>query len=137
MKIQTLVLSLTLFSSVALSSTLIDVSKVAGKTQDQVTELLGQPTNCSKSKYGQKCSYSVAETEIVFIKGKADWITVEGIDNIPFNSNALKSIGIAPTKPNFENNFTLRWSSIQGLKEVSIFKGAKNSDYAYIKAFTK
>jgi len=137
MKIQTLVLSLTLFSSVALSSPLIDVAKVAGKIQSQVAELLGQPTNCSKSKYGQKCSYSVAETEIVFINGKADWITIEGIDNIPFNRNVLKSIGISPTKPNFKNNFTLRWSSIQGLKEVSIFKGATNSDYAYIKVFTK
>ncbi|KVX00977.1 hypothetical protein [Shewanella frigidimarina] len=137
MRIQTLVLSLTLFSSVALSSTLIDVVKVAGKNQSQVAELLGQPTNCTKNKYGQKCSYSLAETEIVFINGKADWITIEGIDNIPFDSNALESIGIPPTKPSFKNNTTLRWSSIQGLKEVLIFKGATNSDYAYIKAFTK
>ena len=137
MKIQALALSLTLFSSVAFSSTLIDVIKIAGKNQSQVAEILGKPSNCSKSKYGQKCSYSVAETEIVFIKGKADWITVEGIDNVPFNRNALKSIGLSPTKPSFKNNFTLRWSSIQGLKQVSVFKGATNSDYAYIKAFTK
>ena len=101
------------------------------------SEILGEPTNCSKSKYGQKCFYSVAETEIVFINGKADWITVEGIDNIPFNQKALKSIGIAPATPSFKNNFTLRWTSIQGFKEVSIFKGATNSDYAYIKAFTE
>jgi hypothetical protein len=137
MKFQILVLSLTLFSSVAFSSTLINVVKVVGKNQNQVAEILGKATNCSKSKYGQKCSYSIAETEIVFINGKADWITIEGIDNIPFNINALKSIGIAPTKPSFKNGFTLRWSDIQGLKEVSLFKGVTNSDYAYIKAFTK
>ena len=137
MKFQTLVLSLTLFSSVAFSSSLIDVVKVVGKNQNQVTAILGKPTNCSKSKYGQKCFYSIAETEIVFINGKADWITIEGIDNVPFNRNALRSIGIAPVKPSFKNNFTLRWSSIQGLKEVSLFKGVTNSDYVYIKAFTK
>ena len=137
MKIQKLVLSLTLFSSMSFSSTLIDVVKVAGKNQAQVAEILGKATSCSKSKYGQKCSYTVAETEIFFINGKADWITVEGIDNVPFDNTALKSIGLTPIKPSFKNNFTLRWSSIQGLGEVSIFKGATNSDYAYIKAFTK
>ena len=137
MKIQILVLSLSLFSTMSFSSTLIDVVKIAGKSQDQVAEILGKATSCSKGKYGQKCSYSVAETEIVFINGKADWITVEGIDNVPFSNDALKSIGLTPTIPNFKNNFTLRWLSIQGLGEVTIFKGATNSDYAYIKAFTK
>lgn len=137
MKIQILVLSLTIFSSMAFSSALIDVTKVVGKNKDQLAEILGKETSCSKNKYGEKCSYTVAETEIVFINGKADWITVEGIDNVPFNNDALKSIGITPTTPSFKSNFTLRWSSIQGLNEVSIFKGATNSDYAYIKAFTK
>ncbi len=137
MKIQTLVLSFIFFSSFASSSPLIDVLKVAGKNQTQVAKILGEPINCSKIKHGNKCSYSVAETEIVFINEKADWITIEGIDNIPFNQNSLKSIGITPAKPNFKNNFTLRWSSIQGLKEVSVFKGVTNSDYAYIKALTK
>jgi len=137
MKVQILALSLIFFSPLALSSSLIDVSKIAGKNQTQVDKILGEPTNCVKSKYGQKCSYSLAETEIVFINSKADWITVEGIDNIPFNQNALKNIGLSPVKPSFNNNFTLHWLSIQGLKEVSIFKGATNSDYAYIKVFTK
>ena len=136
MKFQSLILSLTLFSSFSFSA-VVDVTKIEGKTQAQVSNVLGKPTKCSKSKYGSKCSYSVGETEIVFINGKADWITIEGIDNIPFNSQALKSIGISPIKPSFKNNFTLRWSSIQGLREVSIFKGEKNSDYAYIKVFTK
>lgn len=31
----------------------------------------------------------------------------------------------------------MRWSELGGLYEVSLFKGEKNSDYAYIKAYTK
>lgn len=49
----------------------------------------------------------------------------------------LIAIGLKEAKPSFSNNFTLRWNSIQGLMEVSIFKGASNSDYAYIKVKTK
>lgn len=128
---------LILFSPIVSSSSLIDIIEIAGKSQVQVSKIIGQPLNCSLSKYGKKCSYNIAETEIVFINGKADWITVEGIDYMPFNFKALKSIGLEPKKPSFKSNFILRWSNIQGLKEVSIFKGGSNSDYAYIKAYTK
>jgi hypothetical protein len=31
----------------------------------------------------------------------------------------------------------MKWSGLNGLNEVSLFKGASNSDYAYIKAYTK
>jgi len=137
MKIKTLTLLLAFFSAASFSSALIDVMSIVGKTQVQIADILGTPTGCSKSKYGQKCSYAKAEIEIVFIKGKADWITIEGIDNVPFNSDALKSLGLSAKTPIFSNNFTMKWVLIQGLKEVTIFKGAKNSDYAYIKSFTK
>ena len=137
MKIQFLAIPLTLFSSIAFSSTLLDVTEIVGKTQEQVVNLLDSPTNCSKTKYGTKCAYVQGETEIVFINNKADWITVEGIDNIPFNKEALKSVGIKPANPSFKNDFSMRWDSIQGLKSVSLFKGVTNSDYIYIKAFTE
>lgn len=137
MKIQFLALPLTLFSSLAFSSTLLDVTEIIGKNPEQVSELLDPPISCSDSKYGKKCTYDLGETEIVFINNKADWITIEGIDDIPFNKEALKNVGINPTDPTFKNDFTLRWESIQGMKKVSLFKGALNSDYIYIKAFTK
>lgn len=80
---------------------------------------------------------SKGETEIVFINGNADWITIEDIDEIPFNKSALSAIGLKEARPSFSSNLTLRWNSIQGLMEVSIFKGTSKADYAYIKVKTK
>jgi hypothetical protein len=137
MKIQSLIIATAFLSANAFSAVVVDVTKIVGKSQTEVAKLLGQPSSCSKSKYGKKCIYAKGDSEIVFINKKADWITIEAIDNVPFNKDALKSIGLKPAIPAFKNNFTLRWSNISGLGEVSIFKGAKNSDYAYIKAFTK
>lgn len=130
-------LMLAVFTNLAYAEAIIDVTKIAGKTEAEVSSYLGQPISCGKSKYGKKCQYEKGETEIVFIKGKADWITVEGIDHIPFSKSALIAIGLKEASPSFSNNFTLRWNSIQGLMEVSIFKGASKSDYAYIKVKTK
>lgn len=136
MKINTFMLSVILLSTTASASALIDITKVAGKSKEQVAGILGKAIECSKNKYGKRCSYHMAETEIVYINGKADWITVEGIDDIPFNKAALKSLGISVIRPTYKNSYSLRWSNISGIKEVSIFKGEEYSDYAYIKAYT-
>ena len=79
----------------------------------------------------------MGETEVVYINGVADWITIEGIDHIPFGPSALTAIGIAESNPSFKDSFTLRWDNLPGFLSVSIFKGASNSDYAYIKVKTK
>ena len=131
------VLIFTIFVNTAHAETLVDMTKIAGKSENEVSVYLGQPSSCGSSKYGKKCQYQKGETEIVFINGKADWITVEGIDHIPFSKSALRAIGLKEARPSFSNNFMLRWDSIQGLMEVSIFKGASKSDYAYIKVKTK
>lgn len=137
MKTLILTISILLFTASAFAAPVVDVLKIAGKSKNAVASVLGNELSCGKSKYGEKCQYQKGETEIVFINGKADWITIEGIDHLPFSSKALDAIGLKNTKPTFSNGSTLRWSSIQGLMEVSIFKGASTSDYAYIKVRTK
>jgi len=130
-------LSLILSIGVVHAEVIVDVTKIAGKSQKDVTAYLGKEMSCSKSKYGKKCQYKKGETEIVFIEGKADWITVEGIDNVPFSKSALSTLGLKEEYPSFKNNFTLKWEPIQGFRSVSVFKGASKSDYAYIKVKTK
>ena len=137
MKIISTTILFLFLSTVVFADPVVDVPKIAGKSKKEISSILGKELSCGKSKYGEKCQYKKGETEIVYINGKADWITIEGIDNVPFSQNALSSIGLNKTRPSFQNNFTLRWSSIQGLMEVSIFKGASYSDYAYIKVKTK
>ncbi|MCP4976242.1 MAG: hypothetical protein GY931_08790 [Maribacter sp.] len=128
---------LTLSVGVAHAEVIVDVTKIAGKSQKEVAAYLGKEMSCGKSKYGKKCQYKKGKTEIVFINGKADWITIEEIDNAPFSKSALNALGIKEKRPSFKNNFTLRWESIQGFRSVSVFKGASKSDYAYIKVKTK
>lgn len=129
--------ALLLVATVASAELVIDLTQIAGKSESQVSAYLGKPENCSPSKYGKKCLYQKAETEIVFINGKADWITIEGLDHLPFNTNVLSSLGLKASVPSFSNSSTLRWSSVQGMLEVSVFKGASLSDYAFIKVQTK
>ena len=125
------------FAAVAQAEIVVDVTKIAGKSENDVATYLGKPISCGSSKYGKKCQYEKGQTEIVFIQGKADWITVEGADNIPFSKIALGSLGLKEARPSFTNDFTLRWEAIQGLREVSLFKGSSSSDYVYIKVKTK
>ena len=122
---------------IADNDVVVDVVAVAGKSQEDVEGLLGSPTSCSDTKYGEKCLYGPGETEIVFINGLADWITVEGIDHVTFGSVALESLGLTEKKPDHESGFSMKWDSIEPFIEVSIFKGASNADYAYIKTQTE
>lgn len=115
----------------------IDVPALAGKGKVEVAKIIGEPLSCAPSKHGEKCQYNKAETEIVFINGKADWITVEGLDDKPFSDSTLQLLGFKGEKPSFSNGFTKRWDSIEGVLSVSLFKGSNNSDYAYIKVHTK
>jgi hypothetical protein len=116
---------------------LIDLPGIIGKSESAVAEMVGQPTKCTSTKHGRKCIYEKAETEIVFIKGKADWITVEGIDTLPFNKNALSSIGIKAQAPSYINDFTMRWEYLQGVRSISLFGVGSNADYLYIKVYTE
>lgn len=126
-----------IFGSVQASEIVLDVPALVGKSKAEVSEIIGEPISCGPSKYGEKCKFKKAETEIVFIKGKADWITIEGIDNKPFADTTLQLFGFNNQKPSYSNSFTKRWEPLEGLISFSLFKGISNSDYAYIKAYTK
>ena len=75
--------------------------------------------------------------EIVYIKGKADWIMVEGMDDVPFNAKALEKLGLQEQSPSFKKAFVIKWEPYGKWKGVSLFKGKNNADYAYIKVNTQ
>jgi len=112
------------------------VPEIAGKSQKDVAAILGQPTSCETVKQGTKCSFKPGETEIIFISGKADWITVEGLDSAPYSEEVLPLLGIDKTSAVFSNENTIRWETVPGLLEVSIFPTQTGVDYAYIKTAT-
>lgn len=101
----------------------------------------------SPSRVGKslKCSYRDGNVEIVFIQGKADWITVYGTDSrapasaldVPFDVGSLAQLGLngAPTA---NTPIGVFWKgSVPGVHEVTMFgqQGGKVS-YFQVKAYT-
>ncbi|MBM3263054.1 MAG: hypothetical protein FJY97_06460 [candidate division Zixibacteria bacterium] len=115
---------------------LADIPAIATKSQAEVAKLLGSPTSQSKSKYGAKCVYSKGAIEIVFINGKADWITVY-LPNASYSKEALAFLKLPVKSPTFSNANVIRWTNLPGLLEVSIFPSGNKVDYEYIKVKTK
>jgi hypothetical protein len=135
---QILILAMPLVGlATARAASLPDVTTIAGKTMSQVAQHLGKPGPCSKAKHGPTCKYRDGQVEVVFIDGKADWITINGLEGVPFSDQALQAIGLVPKLPSFSTSSVKRWTSIQGLSEVSVFKGQVNADYAYVKVRTR
>jgi len=114
----------------------VDVPSIAGKAEGQVAAALGEPNSCENIKQGKKCFYLPGDAEVVFISGKADWITINSLDSAPYSEDALPLLGIEKASASFSNDFVMRWSGVPGLLEVSIFPAQGHVDYAYIKTAT-
>ncbi|MHB1183682.1 MAG: hypothetical protein ACYC4A_03135 [Desulfobulbia bacterium] len=114
----------------------VDVPSIAGKAEEQVAVALGEPNSCENIKQGKKCFYQPGDTEVVFISGKADWITINALDSAPYSAEALPLLGLEKASASFSNDFVMRWSGVPGLLEVSIFPAQGHVDYAYIKTAT-
>lgn len=127
---------LLLCSTTAMAGSIVDVTKIAGKDAKQVAQILG-PSKCIKIKYGPKCEYRNGGIEIVFIEGVADWITINNLEDIPFNADALKALGLNKSHPSATRPTVIRWDSIPGFLSVSLFKGSIGCEYAYVKIKTQ
>ncbi len=72
-----------------------DVKVVVAKTPAEVTKLLGKPKETQKSKYGTIYKYQSPDIEILFTSGKANLITVNGLDSVPFSPAAIQALGLS------------------------------------------
>ena len=121
---------------------IVDVPTIVGKSQDDVKAILGEPSNCetvNPSRVGPspKCLYKGEAIEVVFIAGKADWITINALSKLDFSPAVLGMFGFSQTTPTFRNDNVMRWTNLPGLHEVSLFPGqGGKSDYLYVKAVT-
>jgi hypothetical protein len=116
---------------------ILDVKRIAGKRMEEVESILGQAVHCEDGKYGRKCDYGRGDIEIVFIGGKADWISVDSIAGADLSENPLHLLGLTSRPPVIENEYVMRWDDGDGLLSVTIFKSGGNSaSSAYIKTRT-
>ena len=115
----------------------VDIPKIAGKKPAAVEKLLGKPTEGDKTKYGKSLVYQKGKVEIVYIKGKADWITVNDLKDVSFDETATKALGIDASKPTFKGPSVIRWEPAGKLTSVAVFELEGKVDHAYVKVATK
>ncbi|MCE7061228.1 hypothetical protein [Dyadobacter sp. CY343] len=121
----------------------IAVDSVANKSKNEVDNLLGasddQKPWTDKESGCKSCPvafYKNGVVEVIYIKGKADRITVNKV-KYPFEQSIiLGAIGLKETDPSFKNSNVMRWSNIPGFKEISAFNANDQIDYILIKTNT-
>jgi len=117
----------------------IDVKTLIGKSETEVEKILGAPSSRRMERNEPELSYRNEKVAVVFINGKADWITVSELSNVPFTPAAIGAIGLAAkTPPSFGNSNVIRWEPYNRYRDVSIFPSNDGKvDYIYVRAFTK
>lgn len=136
-RIYLLLLFFITITSTDLASPLLDIKSIAGKNEKQVQTILGVPNSTEKTKQGPKLTFKDKTVEIIFINGKADWITFTPKEIISFNKEALSQLGIALSEPTFRNSNVIRWEPCDKYISVSLFPASGKTDYVYIKVATK
>ena len=125
--------------------TVINIPDIAGKTPEQVAKILGKATKTKMVKPSRtpcpcpKHIYKNGAVEVMFIGGRADWITVNELGAASYTKATLALLGLPIKKPTISNSFVMRWENIPGFFEVFLFPMSNGKDvfYAYIKTRTK
>ncbi|KAF2518314.1 hypothetical protein E0W68_09845 [Flavobacterium salilacus subsp. salilacus] len=126
---------------------IIDITKIAGQEKEEVEKILGSPNNTEsvspsntpcKEIPCEKCFYKNDKFEIVYINGKADWITINNVSDYELDKNTLQSIGLPLVEPESTQPNSLYWQYIENVKEINVVgNGNGMLDYIYIKSTTK
>lgn len=115
----------------------IDVRPLAGQSEAGVQAMLGAPTGCEDVAQGRKCTYARGQTQVVYIDGMADWITISDLGGAPFAPATLSRIGLGEATPEVEEADLIRWDNVGGFREISLFPGqGGRADYLLIKTMT-
>jgi len=116
---------------------LFDLRAIAGKTPAEVEAVLGAPgsrgtADVQGTRYPVH-SFRDGHVRVVFVSGKADWITISRLRDVPFSPHALKAFGFGYHEPASNGLQVIQWRNLAGLREISVFPATKNTaDYATV-----
>lgn len=119
----------------------IQLRELSGKTVENVETILGKGKLESKWKDERagckecpKYVYKNGSIEVIYIKGVADRITLNGLNEYDYPQGALQALGIESVNADFSNDIVTRWKNIPGFIEISAFNGLNNKiDYVLVK----
>lgn len=123
------------------ANAILPIKQVAGLSRKQVEQVLGRgafASNWKDSRAGcvacPKYTYKGDSVEVIYIKGKADRITLNGLANYDFAYGVVQGLGLSPKEPVFFDGNVMRWYDYEGLKEIMAFNnGGGKVDYMLIK----
>jgi len=124
-------------TSMASAEVILNIPKIAGKSKADVEKEIGGANSCVQTKYGEQCFFEKGDTEIVFIDGQADWITVNKMSTVPYSKESLAALGLPIAEPVFNSASIMRWENLAGILEISLLSQGKSVNYAYIKVKTR
>ena len=134
-------------TSVSRPAPIIEITKLVGRPLKEVEKLLGKPNELKKPDPREvpcednrcnEASFQDGKYEVVFIHGKADWITINRVSNSLLDEGVITLLGLPESSPAFNNpSNVLRWENVAGIKEISFFSdGSGGIEYIYVKAQT-
>jgi len=112
------------------------VLKWIGKSEAEITTILGPGEKCKDRSQGRSCEYLDNTVQIIFIDGRADWIAIGGFQGVPFDYDALRLVGLHPTPPFVHMATRMHWQHHHGLELVSVFARGKETAFIEIRAYT-
>ena len=132
-----LLLSLLLFLFPILGfSSGYNVLELAGKSESEISELLGPPEKCNETYQGESCEYTNHDIEIIYIENRADWITYTISKELPFDASALEYIGLKRAQPVVHNPTKMHWQHYYGLEVITIFGIGSKTLFIQVRAYT-
>ncbi|MDQ3605147.1 MAG: hypothetical protein M3418_03010 [Gemmatimonadota bacterium] len=94
----------------------VNVPDIAGRSEAEVAQILGGPKERSTATYDGKTYpvlyYQEAQTEVIYVDGEAEWISVRNLNHLPFSPEALPALGFTNAgEPSFANPGVIRWEN--------------------------
>ncbi|WP_154662448.1 hypothetical protein [Solimonas flava] len=116
----------------------LDLKTFAGRTRNEVRQVLGEPQRCEPAEFSERCRYGGLGVEITYIGDKADWITVPmGYDAYPLLPQTLATLGLPVRDPDEVSEHENIWHDLAGYREVRLVGGDQGAIYARIKVATR
>ena len=125
---------------------LVDLSKVAFKSEKEVEAILGKgkldsywrdaDAGCDKC---PKVVYRDGKIEIIYIKEIADRITINNLSEYSFKNHIILGLlGLkSDTNPTFENDEVKRWDNYEKYTQIAAFAKKDKLEYILIKSKVK
>ncbi|MDQ6829722.1 MAG: hypothetical protein M3081_12745 [Gemmatimonadota bacterium] len=114
-----------------------DIAAIAGHAPKEVAVLLGAPyekrTVTIRDKTYPANFYKNGQIQIVYVDGKADWITIFRLSALPYGQQSIKALNLPVSPPVVNTADVIKWQDVNGIKEISLYPEKSGKlDYASI-----